>query len=274
MGVQADWDAVDSLMLKALAAAEKVARYRHAQLSAVRLVGDLNARPENVNFEELLESIKAEWTELGPLVGLELDAVVRVAQQRGERRLALLYRRAPQVLTIQLEQVEGAEHRRRVVPVAADQVEGGEPIVVAHYGLAIDQAGARPQQGDRGRDLREATGEVDAVSARSFIPPYNICCWKRCVRFTRQQAPSIASVNSQPSNPTICPSLQRQRHFTARAHSSGNERYTPFWISSLLSRIVFFVLPVVAVLIPLVGFTLSSYRWVHIRRAGRRNRQG
>jgi hypothetical protein len=30
-------------MLKALAAAEKVARYRHAQLSAVRLAGDINA---------------------------------------------------------------------------------------------------------------------------------------------------------------------------------------------------------------------------------------
>jgi hypothetical protein len=68
MGVQADWNAVDSLMLKALAAAEKVARYRHAQLSAMRLFGDLNARPENVNVEELLESIRAEWAVLGPLI--------------------------------------------------------------------------------------------------------------------------------------------------------------------------------------------------------------
>jgi hypothetical protein len=59
-------------MLKVLAAAEKVARYRHAQLSAMRLSGDLNARPENVNLEELLASIKAEWTKLGPLIGLEV----------------------------------------------------------------------------------------------------------------------------------------------------------------------------------------------------------
>jgi hypothetical protein len=44
MGAQADWNAVDSLMQKALAAAEKVARYRHAQLSAVRLAGDINAK--------------------------------------------------------------------------------------------------------------------------------------------------------------------------------------------------------------------------------------
>jgi hypothetical protein len=59
-------------MLKVLAAAEKVARYRHAQLSAVRLSGDPNARPENVNLEELLESIKAEWVKIEPLIGLEL----------------------------------------------------------------------------------------------------------------------------------------------------------------------------------------------------------
>ena len=50
------------------------------------------------------------------------------------------------------------------------------------------------------------------------------------------------------------------------------QRYTSFWISSLLSRTVFFVIPVVAALIPLVGFTLSFYRWLHIRRAGRLNR--
>ena len=47
------------------------------------------------------------------------------------------------------------------------------------------------------------------------------------------------------------------------------QRYTSFWISSLLSRIVFFVIPVLAALIPVVGFTLSFYRWLHIRRAGR-----
>jgi hypothetical protein len=50
------------------------------------------------------------------------------------------------------------------------------------------------------------------------------------------------------------------------------QRYTSFWISSLLSRIVFFVIPVLAALIPVVGFTLSFYRWLHIRRAGRLSR--
>jgi TRAP-type uncharacterized transport system substrate-binding protein len=44
------------------------------------------------------------------------------------------------------------------------------------------------------------------------------------------------------------------------------QRYTAFWLTSLLSRIIFFVIPVVAALIPVIGFTLPFYRWLHIRR--------
>jgi hypothetical protein len=69
-GDEADWNSVDALMLRTLAAAEKVARYRHAQLSAMRLSGDLNMRPENVNLDELLESIRQEWVKLGPLIDM------------------------------------------------------------------------------------------------------------------------------------------------------------------------------------------------------------
>ena len=70
MGDDADWNSVDALMLKVLAAAEKVARYRHAQLSAMRLSGDLNARPENVNLDDLLASIRADWAVIGPLIDM------------------------------------------------------------------------------------------------------------------------------------------------------------------------------------------------------------
>jgi hypothetical protein len=73
MGARADWNAVDSLMLKALAAAEKVARYRHAQLSAIRLAGDINARvTDNASLDELLVKIKDELTKLAPLIDLEV----------------------------------------------------------------------------------------------------------------------------------------------------------------------------------------------------------
>jgi hypothetical protein len=44
------------------------------------------------------------------------------------------------------------------------------------------------------------------------------------------------------------------------------QRYTSFWLTSLLNRIAFFVVPVVVALIPVVGFALSIYRWLYFRR--------
>ena len=59
MGSQTDWNAVDSVMLKALAAASKVARYRHAQLSAIKLAGDINAKvTDGASLDDLLVKIK------------------------------------------------------------------------------------------------------------------------------------------------------------------------------------------------------------------------
>ena len=71
MGPQADWSVVDALMLKTLAAAEKIARYRHAQLSTVRLAGDISGKMDDVSLDELLVTIKQEWAKLGPLIDLE-----------------------------------------------------------------------------------------------------------------------------------------------------------------------------------------------------------
>ena len=42
------------------------------------------------------------------------------------------------------------------------------------------------------------------------------------------------------------------------------QRYTSFWLTSLLNRIVFFVIPVVAMLIPLIGFAPRFYRWLYV----------
>ena len=51
---------------------EKVARYRHAQLSAVRLAGDINAgNNDDVTLDELLVTIKSEMVKLGPHIGLD-----------------------------------------------------------------------------------------------------------------------------------------------------------------------------------------------------------
>jgi len=44
------------------------------------------------------------------------------------------------------------------------------------------------------------------------------------------------------------------------------QRYTSFWLTSLLSRIVFFVIPLIAAMIPVIGFALPLYRWLQVRR--------
>jgi TRAP-type uncharacterized transport system substrate-binding protein len=44
------------------------------------------------------------------------------------------------------------------------------------------------------------------------------------------------------------------------------QRYTSFWLTSLLSRIAFFVIPVAAALISVIGFALPFFSWLHTRR--------
>jgi hypothetical protein len=50
------------------------------------------------------------------------------------------------------------------------------------------------------------------------------------------------------------------------------QRYTSFWLTSLLNRIVFFVIPVVLLLIPVVGFAPRIYRWLYVRRIDKLHR--
>jgi hypothetical protein len=82
MGSQTDWNAVDSLMLKALAAAEKVARYRHAQLSAIKLAGDINAKvTDGASLDDLLVKIKGELEKLKPILGPIFELEVRASRR-------------------------------------------------------------------------------------------------------------------------------------------------------------------------------------------------
>jgi hypothetical protein len=51
-----------------------VVRHRHAQLSAIKLAGDINARNcDDATLDELLVSIKSELVKLGPLIGLDAN---------------------------------------------------------------------------------------------------------------------------------------------------------------------------------------------------------
>jgi len=50
------------------------------------------------------------------------------------------------------------------------------------------------------------------------------------------------------------------------------QRYTSFWLASLLNRIVFFVIPFVAMLIPVISVAPRFYRWLYVRRIDQAHR--
>src|SRR5215469_10008969 len=81
------------------------------------------------------------------------------------RGLADFKRVAPQVVAVQLDQVEGVEEGVTVMASVANTVERRHAVVVASNRLPIDDAGARAQACQRLHDQREAAGEVVAGAA-------------------------------------------------------------------------------------------------------------
>jgi hypothetical protein len=72
----------------------------------------------------------------------------------------------------------------------------------------------------------------------------------------------------QPNDLPLSPTAQA----FYRSGPSFWQQYTSFWLSSLLSRIVFFVIPVVAALIPVIGFAPRLLRWLYIHRINQLHR--
>jgi hypothetical protein len=77
----------NAAFMQAVRAAEKVARYRQAQLSAIKLAGDINAKvTDSASLDELLVKIKDESTKLAPLI--DLEAIWEPRGSRTERGLS------------------------------------------------------------------------------------------------------------------------------------------------------------------------------------------
>jgi hypothetical protein len=71
---------------------------------------------------------------------VEPDAGASLGQDRCERGLADHKRIAPQIIAIQLDQVEGIEERIAIMTSVADTLERCEPLVIARDGFPIDDA--------------------------------------------------------------------------------------------------------------------------------------
>ena len=106
---------------------------------------------------------------------IEPHAGSGLGQDRCERGLADLKRIAPQVVTVQLDQVEGVQKHAVVSAVVTDEIERGNAVVIAGNSFAIDDAGAGAQACQRLNDQREAVGEVVAPDGYRALPAHRSC---------------------------------------------------------------------------------------------------
>src|SRR5262249_21118948 len=109
--------------------------------------------------------MKAPVTSLGWATGVGLG------HDRCERGLADRKRIAPQVVAVQLNQVEGVEEYALVSAVVTDEIERGNAVIIAGNSFSVDDAGARAQAGQRINDQREATGEIITGTA---VEPHSL----------------------------------------------------------------------------------------------------
>ena len=87
---------------------------------------------------------------------IEQDAGAGPGHDRRERGLAYLKRVAPQIVAVQLDEVEGIEEDAVVSALVPDEIERGDAVVIAGDSFAVDNAGARAQAGQCLDDQREA----------------------------------------------------------------------------------------------------------------------
>src|SRR5262249_5464007 len=93
---------------------------------------------------------------------IEPDTRAGLGHDKRECGLANLKRIAPQVVAVQLDEIEGVEEYAVVSALVPDEIERGHAVVIAGNILAIDHAEARAQACQRVYDEREGAGEVVA----------------------------------------------------------------------------------------------------------------
>src|SRR5262249_3939765 len=101
---------------------------------------------------------------------IESNAGAGLGHDRRERGLADLKRITPQIVAVQLDEVEGLEKYAPVSALVTDKIERSNAVVIAGDSLAVDDAGARAQASQRLDNQREAAGEIVAWRL------YNLTC--------------------------------------------------------------------------------------------------
>jgi hypothetical protein len=111
---------IDENLLQAAAIAEKVAPYRHAQLSAMKLAGDPNAHKEigdDAPIEELKKLFEMHLMNLAPVLDLQIlplnGMMIWMSQSRRMRLPIVMGRKAEQAMTLGSHKAGGVSRKHR-----------------------------------------------------------------------------------------------------------------------------------------------------------------
>ena len=89
---------------------------------------------------------------------IEPDAGAGLGHDRRERRLAHLQRITPEVIAVQLDQVEGVQERAVIMAAVANEIERGHAIIIAG-----DASPSMMQERERRR------ANVSAISGKRWV---------------------------------------------------------------------------------------------------------
>src|SRR5262249_39291670 len=136
---------------------------------APRTVGGILALRDDA-FEAKLAGVGEDGRAVALDMFVEPDAGAGLGYDRCERGPANLKRIAPQVVPVQLDEVEGIKKDAPVSALVPDEIERSNAVVIAGDSFAIDDARPRAQMGQRLDDQREAAGGIVAPGAIGAHP--------------------------------------------------------------------------------------------------------
>ena len=93
-------------------------------------------------FEAKLAGVGEDGRAVALDMLVEPDAGTGLGHDRRERGLADFERIAPQVVAVQLDEVEGVEKDAPISALVTDEIERGDTVVIAGDSFTVDDAGA------------------------------------------------------------------------------------------------------------------------------------
>jgi TRAP-type uncharacterized transport system substrate-binding protein len=207
-------------------------------LEVLKATGALDSQIEflDLDFPESIDALLAGEADVAILPGLESDSLVQRAL------------RAPDIRLMNVVQAEAI----------AKQVAGVRHVVLWR-GL-ISLSGDIPNS-----DINLLAARTRVLVRKDLHPALQYLLLEAMREVHWSPGPFNRLGEFPAEQPNDLPLSATAQAFY-RSGPTFWQRYTSFWLASLLNRIIFFIIPVIVALIPLIGFAPRLYRWLYVRR--------